>query len=385
MSLNEVLQTIPPSASLNLMAKVRDLKEKGEDIIGLAGGEPDFDTPDKIRFRGMQSIAEGNTHYAVGIGVLPLRERIAQKLREENGIECEASQIVVTPGGKYAIYLAVRALINSGEKVMILNPAWVSYAPIVQAAGGIPVHVTLKYEENYIITEELLENAYVEGTKLLILNYPNNPTGKILSESEADAIEAFVKRHSLYVISDEVYERIVYDGKKTISVGSRKEIADRVITVNGFSKSVAMTGWRLGYLCAPKDTMKPVSILHSHTVTGVCTLIQDAGIVALDCTDEIEAMRKVYEERRNTFIGALNRIPGVTAEYPEGAFYAWVKMEMDGMDSFQMAEYLLEKAGVVGVPGASYGSGGENCLRFSFANSMDELMEAVKRIDGAMR
>ncbi len=385
MSLNEVLQTIPPSASLNLMAKVRDLKEKGEDIIGLAGGEPDFDTPDKIRFRGMQSIAEGNTHYAVGIGVLPLRERIAQKLREENGIECEASQIVVTPGGKYAIYLAVRALINSGEKVMILNPAWVSYAPIVQAAGGIPVHVTLKYEENYIITEELLENAYVEGTKLLILNYPNNPTGKILSESEADAIEAFVKRHSLYVISDEVYERIVYDGKKTISVGSRKEIADRVITVNGFSKSVAMTGWRLGYLCAPKDTMKPVSILHSHTVTGVCTFIQDAGIVALDCTDEIEAMRKVYEERRNTFIGALNRIPGVTAEYPEGAFYAWVKMEMDGMDSFQMAEYLLEKAGVVGVPGASYGSGGENCLRFSFANSMDELMEAVKRIDGAMR
>ena len=382
--INHILENVPGSASVNLMAKVKELKAQGADIIGLAGGEPDFDTPDRIRLKAIQSLTEGRTHYAVGIGLPELREAIARKLRTENKIGVEADQIVVTPGGKYAIYLAIAAITNPGDAVMILNPGWVSYAPLVRMCGAVPTAATLCYEQNYEITEEALEAAWTEKTKAVIVNCPNNPTGKILSEHEADILEAFVKKHNVYLISDEVYERIVYGDAVNVSPGSRSAIADRVITCNGFSKSVAMTGWRLGYLAAPKHLMKVLTVMHSHTVTGCPTFIQDAAVEAFSCGKEIEAMKNRYEIRRDQFIGALKGLPGVDARYPEGAFYAWIRMEKDGMNSFQMADYLLETCGVVGMPGEAYGSGAEHCLRFSFANSDAELADAAERIRRAL-
>jgi len=195
-----------------------------------------------------------------------------------------------------------------------------------------------------------------------------------------------MKAHpDVVLLSDEVYEKIIYDGNKHISMGKYPEIADRVITVNGFSKCLAMTGWRLGYLAASAEIMKRIGSLWEHMMTCTSGFIQDAGVVALDCHEEMEAMRKSYEERRNAFIGALNQIPKVSCNYPEGAFYAWAKFNIDGMDSYQICNYLLEEAKVVGVPGDAYGLGGNQCMRFSFANSMEDLMEAAKRIDTAIR
>ena len=377
---NKILETVPGSASVNLMAKVRELKEKGVDIIGLAGGEPDFDTPDRIRLKAIQSLTEGRTHYAVGIGLAELRSAIADKLQKENNINVDKDQIIVTPGGKYAIYLALASILNPGDEVIILNPAWVSYAPLVKICGATPIAAALSYEQNYEITMDVLEAAYSTKTKAIIVNYPNNPTGKILSEKEADVLENFTKTHGIYIISDEVYERIVYDNATNVSPASRSSIADHVITCNGFSKSVAMTGWRLGYLAAPKHLMKNMTVMHSHTITGCPTFVQDAATEAFNCQDEIKLMKEHYALRRNKFIDALKDLPGVHARYPEGAFYAWVKVEKDGMDSFQVADYLLNECGVVGMPGEAYGSGAEHCLRFSFANSDEELDEAVKRL-----
>lgn len=380
MEMNKYLQEIEPSVSAELMQKAKDMKAAGEDIIGLAGGEPDFDTPDKIRFAGIQSICKGDTHYQVGPGLPELREKITEKLRNKNGIDCTPEHIVVTPGGKYAIYLAVRALINVGEEVIILDPSWVSYEPIVKSAGGHPVHVCLDYESGYKIDAEKLEAAVSDRTKLLIINYPNNPTGCILSREEAEILIDFVKRHKIYIISDEIYEQIIYDDKKMISLGSFHEIGKYVITVNGFSKAYAMTGWRLGYLAAQEDVIKMMKVLYSHTMTGVCSFIQKAALMAFECEEEVKYMRKIYENRRNFFITELNQITGVSARMPEGAFYAWVKFEKENMSSYQLADFLLKEAKVVGVPGEAYGKGAKNCIRFSFATSENELKEAVQRI-----
>lgn len=383
--MNDRIGKIKGSASAGLMEKVQELKLQKKDIIGLAGGEPDFDTPDRVRFRGMQSIAEGNTHYAVGKGILPLRKRIVKKLQEENGIQCSPDEIIVTPGGKYATYLAVRAVVQESDKVMILDPSWVSYAPIVESANGIPVSVALSYDNNYRITKEILEDSYDESVKLLIINYPNNPTGCILSEEEAKEIVDFMLEHpNLIIFSDEIYEKIIFDGNKHISIGSYKEIAQRVITMNGFSKCVAMTGWRLGYLRADISISNVIYKLYTHTITGTSPFIQEAAIVALDCNEEIEEMRAIYEKRRDVFIDGLNQIKNVSAVKPKGAFYAWVKIEKNNMNSFEIAEYLLKKVGVVGVPGDEYGFGGEKCIRFSFANRVEDLEEALIRIRSAL-
>ncbi|RYL92753.1 pyridoxal phosphate-dependent aminotransferase [Sporolactobacillus sp. THM7-4] len=377
---NKIVSSIEGSASAALMEKVTEMKKAEIDVIGLAGGEPDFDTPDKIRFRGIQALCEGKTHYAIGRGIPELRQKICEKFKEDNNIISDPEQIIVTPGGKFAAYLAVRSVINPGDEVLILDPSWVSYAPMIKAANGVPVSVNLTFADNYMITEEKLAEAYSRKTKLLIVNTPNNPTGRVLTEDEAQAIISFVKKYDVLVFSDEIYEKIIFDNRSHISLGSYPEIADKVITMNGLSKCVAMTGWRLGYLTAPKELITTMSKLYAHTISCVSPFIQEAAIVALDCKKEMEEMRLAYEKRRNLFINGLNSIPNVTAKMPEGAFYAWVKFEKEKMNSFQLADYLLKEAKVAGVPGDAYGKGGDQCIRFSFASDLNSLLEAVERI-----
>lgn len=382
---NRNIVDLEPSASVWFMTKAKQMQAEGLDVISLAGGEPDFDTPAPIVQEAYRQMKAGFTHYTVGPGLSELRKRISQKLLEENNARYAEDEILVTPGGKNAIYLTISALINPGDEVLYMDPAWVSYVPMIQANGGVAVPIQLSYEQDYRITYEALELSWSEKTKLLILNYPNNPTGRILTEEEALTVEQFMMAHpQMILLSDEVYERIVFDGKRSFSPASMDQIRERVITINGFSKSVAMTGWRLGYVAAPRYIASQIYKLYQHSLTCVSGFMQKAAVVALDCEEDIERMRQSYEERRDIFFAKLNAIEGVEAKVPEGAFYAWVRIEKNDMNSFELCQYLLEEALVVGVPGESYGKGGEKCIRFSFATSMDLLLEAADRMKKAL-
>lgn len=385
MELNRNIMNLKPSASLLFMKKAKEMKAAGLDVVDLAGGEPDFDTPAPIIEEAYRQMKSGFTHYTVGQALPELMEKLAIKLKEENGILCRPDEIMVTPGGKNGIYLSVCAILNPGDEALYLDPAWVSYVPIIKTAGGVPVPVKLLYENDYRVTYEALKEKVTEKTKLLIINYPNNPTGKILSAEELDDIERFMLEYpEIILLSDEVYEKIVFSGKKNMSPASRDSIRDRVVTVNGFSKCAAMTGWRLGYVAAPREILNPTYKLFQHSLSCVSGFVQKAAIVALDCQKEMDDMVRCYEERRNVFIGKLNEIEGVEAKLPPGAFYAWIKCNKNNMNDQEICEYLLREAKVVGVPGSSYGEGGKGCLRYSFANSMDALIEAADRIKVAM-
>lgn len=386
LTFNQAVENLKPSESIKYIEKAKLMKMDGIDVIGLGGGDPDFPTPKKIcdaAYEGMT--VKGNTHYTLGKGIPELCQKLAQKLQNENHIACTPGNILVTPGGKLAIYNAVRAMLNPGDQVLCPEPCWVSYAPIVLASGGTPVSVGLSYDNDYHLSADLLEAVTTDKTKMVIINYPCNPTGRILHEDEAQELVRYLTAHpDVVLLSDEVYEKIIYDGKKHISPASYPEIADRVITVNGFSKCAAMTGWRLGYACASDPIMTQMVRLWQHMMTCTSGFIQDGGIAALDCHEEMEEMRRCYEERRNAFIDALNAIPHVSCKYPEGAFYAWAKFDLPGKTSYEICDFLLEEARVVGVPGDAYGLGGSQCLRFSFANSMEDLMEAARRIKIAL-
>ena len=381
---NEISQ-LQPSRSIAFMAQAKQMKATDPSIISLAGGDPDFDTPVKIREEVKRQLDAGYTHYTVGPGLPELRTAIAKKLREENGCNYMPEGVIVTPGGKFAIYMAVRSMVNPGDEVMYLEPGWVSYPSIIEASAAVPVPVRLTWDQDFRVTREILENHYSHKTKMLIINYPNNPTGRCLSMPEALEIKAFMEAHpDVLLLTDEIYERILYTGKENVSMASFPEVADRVLTVNGFSKSVAMTGWRVGYVAAEAKLAKIMYNLFQHTMTCVSGFIQKAAVTALDCGEEVEQMRQEYERRRDMFIGALNAIDGVSCMMPEGAFYAWVKFDIPGYDSEKICDYILKHARVVGVPGVAYGTD-EPCVRFSFAASWEELETAAKRIAEAMK
>lgn len=383
---NNAIDNLKPSASIKYIEKAKIMKMNGEDVIGLSGGDPDFPTPKKIcdaAYAGM--VEKHNTHYTLGAGLPEFREKIAEKLRTENHINCTKDNILVTPGGKCAIYTAVRAVLNPGDEVLCPEPNWVSYEPIVSSAYGVPVSLGLSYENNYRISEQLLEEATTDKTRMIIVNYPCNPTGKILHEDEALEIVSYLKKHpDVLILSDEIYEKVIFDGHKHISLASFEEIADQVITINGFSKCAAMTGWRLGYACASQEVLGHIMKLWQHMMTCTSGFIQDGGMAALDCQEEMNEMCRIYQQRRDAFIDRLNEIPCVTCEKPEGTFYAWVKFDIPGMTSYEICDYLLDNAKVSGVPGDAYGKGGNGCMRFSFANSMEDLMEAADRIKAAL-
>ena len=379
--MNKRIENLKPSASLVFMKKAKEMQKTDPSVIGLAGGEPDFDTPAKISMEAIRSLTEGNTHYVVGTGMPELRRKIQKKLKEENNISCDADQILITPGGKNGIYLAIQTLLNEGEEAIVLDPSWVSYEPIVTAAGGVTVKIKLDYHQDYRITKEALEQVYTDKTRLVIINYPNNPTGRILHKEEADVLESFLTEHpQVYLLSDEVYESIVYDGKRSISMASRENVKDRVITVNGFSKCAAMTGWRIGYLMCEPRLFAGIYKLYQHSLSCMNGFLQVGASAVFDCKNEMKEMVRIYQDRRDRFVTALNSIEGVKCAVPEGAFYAWVSFDLYGMTSDEICEYLLENAKVVGMPGTAYGEDKICTMRFSFANGTKELMEAAQRI-----
>ncbi len=383
--MNQRIVQMQPSASVTLIGKAKEMQKKDTSIINLAGGEPDFDTPAPITLGAIRSLLEGNTHYVVGAGIPELREAIQKKLLKENGICCDVNHILLTPGGKNAIYLAIHAVLNPEDEVIILDPSWVSYEPIIQSAGGKCVRVKLDYKTQYRITKEKLEEAYSDKTKMLIINYPNNPTGCILHKEEADILESFLIAHpEVYLLADEIYEKLVYDGNKSISMASYPSVQERVITINGFSKSAAMTGWRMGYMVSNEEVFATAYKLYQHSLSCMSGFLQKGAVCAFQCEREMELMRETYEKRRDLFIGALNSIDGVSCNMPEGAFYAWVSFNKTNMNSFEMSDYLLENAGVVGIPGNAYGEETVCCMRFSFATATKDLEKAAEKIKKAI-
>ncbi len=379
MSYNKYIESITGSKSMEYMKQAEILQKKGKKIIDLTGGEPDFDTPKAIVDEAIKQLISGETHYAIGAGIVELREKISKYEFDKNEIKSTPNNILLVPGAKFGIYIAIASLINPGDEVIILAPMWVSYAPIVNALGGVPVIYHLKQENNYIIESNQINSLISGKTKLIIINYPNNPTGNILSQAESDILLDIIRQNDIYILSDEIYNSIIYDGSKSVSMGAYNNITKNIITVNGFSKSAAMTGWRIGYVIANEEILNVMYKLYSHSITGISPFIQKAALKYFECYHEIEEMRKTYDKRRNFFVDSLNSIKCLSCTKPKGAFYAWVNFDVN-MSEHDLCDLILEKTGVLGVPGSAYGELEKKCIRFSFACDMKRLEEAVIRL-----
>jgi aspartate aminotransferase len=303
-------------------------------------------------------------------------------MQADNGVSVKpGSDIVVTPGGKWALFLALSAILNPGDEVLYLEPVWVSYPPMIVLAGGTPVAVTLSADDNFRITADQLREKVTPRTKALMVNSPNNPTGRVLTQEELDAIVAVALEHDLYVISDEIYETIIFDGRKHLSPAAVPGMGERTLTINGLSKSHAMTGWRLGWLAGPTPIMKLATQMNSQTVSSAANFTMHAAVAALRGPKEVtRAMSAEYQKRRDFMVPALNAIPGVECLDIEGAFYLFPRFPNSTRNSAELAEALIEKAGIASVPGGAFGKSGEGHVRFTIATAMKDLEKAVKKL-----
>jgi aspartate aminotransferase len=360
----------------------RRLKAQGVDVIDLGGGDPDFITPRHIREAAIAAMNAGETHYVASVGIPALRQAIAAKLRDDNGIAVDPNgEVIVTPGGKQALFEAALALIEPGVDVLIPEPAWVSYGPMVELAGGRPVSIPLDPDDNWRLSYEALANAVTPRTRIVLVNSPNNPTGRVLTDEELAAIARIAGEHDLLVFSDEMYEKIIYDEQRHTSVWTLQGMAERTLVFNGLSKAYAMTGWRLGYVAGPRPYLEQVEKVHSHSVTCATSFVQHAGVAALfGPQDFIGEMVNAWDRRRRNLAAGLNAVPGLSCPLVEGAFYAFVDVRGTGMSSAEIAGRLLQEAAVAVTPGSAFGEAGDGHIRLSFATSDALLESAVDRI-----
>ena len=379
--ISTLLQSVPGSVTAAMMQKGRELTANGYDVINLAGGEPDFDTPAHITEAGIAAIRAGDTHYPPSFGTPQLLEAIVNKLDRENGVRVTRNQILVTPGAKWAIFAGLAATLNPGDEVLVLDPSWVSYGPMVTLNGGVPVRVALPAADNFRITADLLRAHITERTKLIMVTTPNNPTGRVLSQAETQAIVTVANEADLYVISDEIYEHIHFDGAKHVNLAAEPGMAERTLIVNGFSKAYAMTGWRLGWLAAPAPIAKLARDFQTQSVTSATSFVMAAGVAALNGPQEcVHEMTAAYAARRTFMLDALSEIPGIDCPAPEGAFYLFAKFTHTEKDSLQVAQALLADALIATTPGVAFGDAGEGHIRFSIATSMTDLEKTVERM-----
>ncbi len=381
--LSQLVSSIPASVTLAVNDKAKALQAAGQDVIALAGGDPDFATPQHVVDAAFRAIQNGATHYPAPMkGIRPLLEAIAHKMSQDNHIHVNPqTDIVVTPGGKWALYLALAAVLNPGEEVLYLEPVWVSYPPMITLAGGVPVPVSLSSDDNFRVTADQIRAKLTPKTKAIMVNSPCNPTGRVLTQAEIDAIVKVAIEADLYVIADEIYEKLVYDGRQHISLAAQPGMAGRTLTANGMSKAYAMTGWRLGWLAGPTPILKIVTRMNSQTVSSAANFTMHAAVAALTGPqDFIVEMRESYRARRDFMVKALNEIEGIECRDIEGAFYLFPRFPHSQKNSLELADALLEKAQIAGTPGIGFGSSGEGHVRFSIATAMSELERAVERL-----
>jgi aspartate aminotransferase len=371
------VESVSESATLRIANLASELARSGVDVISFSLGEPDFPTPQHICDAAKKALDAGETHYTPSAGIPELREAIAEKLQRENNIPVETSNIIVTPGAKQAIFEAVFTVLNEGDEAILFDPAWVSYDACVRLASGRSVWVPTNPEKGF--KPENLSEYLTSKTKLIIVNTPCNPTGAVYDGETLREIAELAVDHDMLVLSDEVYEKIIYN-KEHESLANFPDMQERTITVNGFSKAYAMTGWRLGYLAAPKELEKQILKVHSHSVSQATSFVQHAGIAALQGDQScIAEMTAEFKARRDLLINGLNHL-GLTTPLPEGAFYAFANVSEYGSGE-EVAEHLLKEAHVAVTPGGAFGKTGENHIRISYATSQERIKEALERME----
>jgi aminotransferase len=379
----ERLKLIKPSGIRRFFA----LAQKLPACVNLSIGEPDFCVPVHALDGGWQAVGQGRTHYAPTNGVAELREALAQKAYRDYGLNYDPScEILITVGGIQAIFIALMGLLNQGDEVLIPDPGFVAYEPGVLLAGGVPVHVPLFEENDFKPSIDDVTSLVTDKSRVMILNYPNNPTGSVLSYDKAAALSKIAVERDLIVISDEVYERIVYDGAKHYCLATFPGMRERTLVVNSFSKTYAMTGLRVGYVYGPKDLVSPLWLVHQYAVACVDTFSQYVALAALKGSQTcVEEMVKEFDRRRHLVHERLNEIGVFKCQFPQGAFYAFPNIRGSGLSSEQLAELLVKDANVLTVPGSSFGAHGEGYLRLSYAAAYEDLEEALNRMERALR
>ena len=375
------LQQLTPSLTLAIDSKAKAMLAEGIEVFGFGAGEPDMDTPEHIKAAAIKALQDGRTKYTPSAGIPELRQAISQKLLKDNGLDYKSSQVIVSNGAKQSCFNAIAAVVNEGDEVIIPAPYWLSYPEMVRIVGGEPVFVQTREENNWKITPEDFENAMTPRTKMIIINSPGNPTGSIYTREELKALSEVAAEEDIYILSDEIYEKLTYDGAEHVSVASiSPEAYDLTITINGFSKAYAMTGWRLGYLAAPEPIARAIDSMQSHMTSNPCSFAQYGALAALTGDQQcVVDMREEFDIRRQYMFERLTQIQGVSAVRPQGAFYVLANISALGLKSQNFADRLLSKSSVAVVPGIAFGD--DRTIRLSYATSLDVIKSGLDRIE----
>jgi aspartate aminotransferase len=382
MLLSDRIQTLSPSLTIAISSLARDLKAQGKDVLSFSAGEPDFGTPQRIKEEAIKALNEGFTQYTAVAGIPELLEAVATKLKRDNGLDYKPSDIIVSNGAKQSLFNLFQATLNPDDEVIIPAPYWVTYPELVKYAGAKPITISTDDKSGFKITPEQLKAAITDKTKMLILTSPSNPTGSVYSKEELEALADILKGTDIIVASDEMYEKLVYGINFTATASISEDMYQRTVTINGLSKSVAMTGWRFGYLASPnKELIAAMNKLQSQSTSNINSITQKAAIPALlgEVDEEIESMRKAFEARAKEAVELFNQIDGLSVIEPQGAFYLFVNIKDITQDSIKFCEELLKEVGVAVVPGIGFGSDGY--FRFSFATDIVTIREGVRRIE----
>ncbi|HAZ48996.1 MAG TPA: aspartate transaminase [Cyanobacteria bacterium UBA11369] len=376
---------VTPSLTLAIDAKAKAMKASGIDICSFSAGEPDFDTPEHIKTAAKQALDAGKTKYGPAAGEPKLRSAIAQKLKIDNHLDYSAENVLVTNGGKHSLFNLMLALLDPGDEVIIPAPYWVSYPEMVKLAAGVPVIIHTDAKNNYKITPDQLRQACNSKTRLFVLNSPSNPTGVVYTPEEIKALAEVVVEKDILVVSDEIYEKILYEDTKHVSIGAfGPEIFARTIISNGFAKAYSMTGWRVGYLAAPVELIKAATNIQGHSTSNVCTFAQYGAIAALESSQDcVQQMLWAFTQRRQVMLERLNAMPGLSCAKPDGAFYMFVDITKTGLTSLEFCDGLLESQQVAVIPGIAFGA--DDCIRLSYATSLEIIEKGMERLDKFVR
>ena len=396
MGISKRVKNINPSQTLAITAQALEMKRKGKKVISFAAGEPDFVTPGNIREKAISAIGEGFTHYTTSSGIIELKEAIIEKLKKDNKIKYKTSEIIVSTGAKQCLFNTILTICDPGDEVLLPTPCWVSYTEQIKFAGAVPIFINTCQEEGFKLSAAKVEEKITPRTKLLILNSPHNPTGAVYEHEELKKIAQLLLKYNIYCISDEIYEKLVYDNIKHLSIASLSEkIKEKIITINGVSKSYAMTGWRIGYAAGPEEIIKGMSKIQGHSTSNPNSIAQKASVEALNGQqDTIEEMKKAFDMRRKYMVKRLNNMKGIFCLAPAGAFYAFPnvnKILERGIDykgkkiinSFDISDFILKEAEVALIPGSAFEA--EGYLRLSYATSMEDIKEGLDRIESILR
>jgi len=381
MKLAARLARVTPSLTLAISAKAKAMKAQGIDVCSFSAGEPDFDTPEHIKEAAKKALDLGKTKYGPAAGEPLLREAIAAKLNRDNNLNYSADNIIITNGGKHSLFNLMLALIEPNDEVIIPAPYWLSYPEMVKLAGGNPVIIPTSADNDYKITPERLDRAITPNTKLFVLNSPSNPTGSVYTPDEIRALAKIIVERDLLVVSDEIYEKIIYDDARHLSIGAvNSDVFERTIISNGFAKSYSMTGWRIGYIAAALEIVKAMTKIQSHSTSNVCTFAQYGAIAAVNGSQDcVEQMRLAFAQRRQIMYDAISAIDRLSCRQPKGAFYLFVDISQTGLDSLQFCNNLLESQQVAAIPGIAFGA--DKCIRLSYATDLTSIKKGMERLN----